>query len=442
MKLTKLAQKVRAGIATDADFEGVPLDEVKRIKTDADYVHYRTIARPVKAWRGVGGVSKAGKEEDVIRHVASDESADRMGDVILVNGWDLASFRMNPRLLAQHNHNANIGRVMRAARGKSSRTKGKALLTDSILYDAEEMTMPFAAAFRSLVIRGELNAVSVGFLPKDWAYPEDEKEREKYGLGRGGILFKKAELLELSVVAVPANPNALREKGTDKDFEAMCRQIIESGEVDERELDEFRKSCPMTLGDWEGRIDRRRSFVDFGVGKGLADLSDEGDEIEASEVLCERSADDAPGATGISVNEMAAALRTLGFDGPEGLGEAIAAEVRDLIAMHKADAASAPATTEQETDDMQPISLHFHLDGAGRSASDKDAEGALKAALTALSAATDRLKALAPEPHEEKPEPVTEAETKATDAAPPTKAGAASLAYAKLIAARQASASK
>ena len=54
-----------------------------------------------------------------------------------------------------------------------------------------------------LIEDGVLKAVSVGFRPIDWE-PIDEKEPY------GGWLIKSADLLEVSLVSVPAHPNALR----------------------------------------------------------------------------------------------------------------------------------------------------------------------------------------------------------------------------------------
>jgi hypothetical protein len=55
-----------------------------------------------------------------------------------------------------------------------------------------------------LIDAGYINAVSVGFQPIEW-------EMAKSPDRRGGIDFIKQELLEISVVSLPANANALVE---------------------------------------------------------------------------------------------------------------------------------------------------------------------------------------------------------------------------------------
>jgi hypothetical protein len=56
------------------------------------------------------------------------------------------------------------------------------------------------------LVRGKfITAVSVGFLPLEFSWAEDEKERP------WGIDYERQELLEISVVPVPANAHALIE---------------------------------------------------------------------------------------------------------------------------------------------------------------------------------------------------------------------------------------
>src|SRR5262245_18086030 len=51
------------------------------------------------------------EEERVARFVASDESTDRYGDVVMQDGWDLMAFRRNPVFLWMHNQDKPIGTV-------------------------------------------------------------------------------------------------------------------------------------------------------------------------------------------------------------------------------------------------------------------------------------------------------------------------------------------
>ena len=125
----------------------------------------------------------------------STASVDRMGDTIAVEGWDLADFRKNPVVLWAHDQGAPpVGKATRVAV-----EKGK-LVADV------EFTPPGMSAFNDTVYAmlkgGFLNATSVGFLPTEWKFADDPGRR-------AGIDFLKQQLLEFSVVPVPANAEAL-----------------------------------------------------------------------------------------------------------------------------------------------------------------------------------------------------------------------------------------
>ncbi|MEP6827935.1 MAG: phage major capsid protein [Aestuariivirga sp.] len=126
--------------------------------------------------------------------VLSDETLDRYGDVIQADGWILKNFKKNPIALFGHSGDfpigtwANlrivgtqlIGTLTMAARGTSERI-------DELI---------------SLVEQGILRAVSVGFIPVSSEPIDKEKPY-------GGQRYTKQELLETSLVSVPANPAAV-----------------------------------------------------------------------------------------------------------------------------------------------------------------------------------------------------------------------------------------
>lgn len=130
-------------------------------------------------------------EEDPLEFVLSDESVDRMGDVIRADGWDLKDFRANPVALFGHSHDQIIGVW------ENVRVEGKKLMGQLKL--AREGTSDLVDTVRSLIEQRVLKAVSVGFQPVE-AQPRKG----------GGYDFTRAALHEVSVVAVPANANAIR----------------------------------------------------------------------------------------------------------------------------------------------------------------------------------------------------------------------------------------
>ncbi|MAH50241.1 hypothetical protein CMI37_30755 [Candidatus Pacearchaeota archaeon] len=137
--------------------------------------------------------------ERTLEITGSTEAQDRDGDVIRVSGWDLKHFRKNPVFLWAHDYGSPpIGRAVEVRKDV-----GAGKLTFKIEF-ADKETFPFADTIFRLFKGGFLHATSVGFIPKD-ADPVLDAE----GNPTIGKLFKKQELLELSAVPVPSNPEAL-----------------------------------------------------------------------------------------------------------------------------------------------------------------------------------------------------------------------------------------
>jgi HK97 family phage prohead protease len=126
----------------------------------------------------------------------SDGLPDRMSDIVDVAGISLDSYRKNPIVLLQHDGNRPIGR---SAVGVSNdgRLKGTVEL-------AVDATADAAHAAR-LVGAGVLKGASIGFAPREFAYNRT----------RGGFDFHKSELLEWSLVSIPAAAGALIEQSID-----------------------------------------------------------------------------------------------------------------------------------------------------------------------------------------------------------------------------------
>jgi HK97 family phage prohead protease len=127
----------------------------------------------------------------------SDETPDRYGDVVSAGGWELDNFRKNPIALFGHNPDFPIGRWV------DLHIEDKALRGSLAL--APPKTSGRIDEIRTLIKAGVLKAVSVGF--RSLARPE--RMMDANGIETGGLRFLKHELLEASLVTIPANPNAL-----------------------------------------------------------------------------------------------------------------------------------------------------------------------------------------------------------------------------------------
>lgn len=148
-------------------------------------------------------------DDHVMEFVASTPDVDRDGDTIDVAGWELDNFLKAGSFLWAHNSTLpGLAEVITAYKmGNELRVR--------VRFTGPDMPHPMGYGFGHTVWRmyqeKVIKGVSVGFLPKEWTYNEE----------RGGWLptdFKRQELLELSAVPVPSNPNAIeaaKSKGID-----------------------------------------------------------------------------------------------------------------------------------------------------------------------------------------------------------------------------------
>jgi len=134
-------------------------------------------------------------DDDPLDFVMSEESIDRLGDIIMADGWDLKDFKKNPIALWGHDHKSPIG-VWENVRIVGKQLMGK-------LRFAAAGTSREIDTLRSLVEQRIIKAVSVGFRPVEY---EEMKDATGHWVG---YRFKKQALHETSLVSVPAHPNAL-----------------------------------------------------------------------------------------------------------------------------------------------------------------------------------------------------------------------------------------
>ncbi len=201
-----LVKRIATGEATLAEMQSVGAENIFAIKSDPEIMHARFYAGKA---HGVD-VDK----RRVTGAVMSTDAVDRMGDIIKVNGWQLDDFKKNPQLLWVHNsRDLPLGKVLKPRRGKTSGGLN-ALMSDEEYHSEDEN--PHAELVFRLVAKGALPGRSVGFRGIEIKRPENDDEREKLGLGRWGVLYLKAELLEDSVVPIPANQTALQEKALER----------------------------------------------------------------------------------------------------------------------------------------------------------------------------------------------------------------------------------
>jgi HK97 family phage prohead protease len=146
--------------------------------------------------------------------MASDESVDRSGDIIRSDGWILENFMKNGSVIYGHDKDK-----LPVAKPIEAKVADKQLMIK--VKFADKGTSEWTDAVYSLVQQGILKGASVGFSSM-------EKEANKE---TGGRIFKKQELVELSLTPIPANANAMV---VAKEFPVeIAKRLIEESEEDE-----------------------------------------------------------------------------------------------------------------------------------------------------------------------------------------------------------------
>ena len=158
--------------------------------------NYKDLWKKLEA-KGYKGISidtyitskKSKSLEEGFNVVMSTAKEDRHYEIVYQE-WDLKNFKKNPVVLDSHNYDGIehiLGKV------KNAKVKDKKLQGTVVFAEMN----PKGVMAKEMLEAGFINAVSVGFIPKEFD--------EKYNI-------LKSELLELSIVSVPANPEALFEK--------------------------------------------------------------------------------------------------------------------------------------------------------------------------------------------------------------------------------------
>ena len=160
-----------------------------------------------------------------VTFVASTDSRDRHGTVLNQKNWDIDNFNRNPVIGYQHNvyggnecnepnpdSQLGVGKAYFETTKKASKDEKTELLID-VTFEPAELN-PLAEKVFQKILHGSLRASSVGFIP----LKDDKGNKGTYGKQNedGEItdsdtyFFVGQELLELSIVNIPSNPDALK----------------------------------------------------------------------------------------------------------------------------------------------------------------------------------------------------------------------------------------
>jgi HK97 family phage prohead protease len=149
---------------------------------------------------GDGVKKKAPASSRVRSFIASDETVDRYNTIIRASGWELGNFVRNPVILFGHE-----GRALPIGKGRAW-VSGSQLRLD-VEFLPEELNPMAEQAMR--ILDAGLMGVSVGFNPIAYEYNESRETGTAEDFFFPPLDFTRTELLEVSVVTIPANPSAL-----------------------------------------------------------------------------------------------------------------------------------------------------------------------------------------------------------------------------------------
>ena len=152
-------------------------------------------------------------KKEKVSFVASSATPDRYGDIIDQKGWILENYKKNPVVLLNHDSN-------QLPIGKGNVYIRNDKLTIDVEFDSEDER---AAEVERKAKKGFMNAVSVGFRPLESKSRSELPSDNKY-YGQRGMYYSKAELLEVSIVTIPANGEATMLE--QKFYNAMKEEIL------------------------------------------------------------------------------------------------------------------------------------------------------------------------------------------------------------------------
>ncbi|MDB6108336.1 MAG: hypothetical protein JWR69_86 [Pedosphaera sp.] len=143
-----------------------------------------------------GGVHCVAKEVPgdvpMMDFIGSDNTIDRYNEVIDQKGWQLENFKANPVIPDCHDY-SSIAKILGRAVSVS--------VTDGMLCNRVEFCLdnPLGNLAWKMAQGGFIKSQSVGFIPMEWTNGKANEPDRTY---------TKQELLEISLVVVPANPGA------------------------------------------------------------------------------------------------------------------------------------------------------------------------------------------------------------------------------------------
>ena len=242
-----------------------------------------------KLIRQFGEIRKSENDNRTVEFVFSTAAKDRHRTVLNQDAWELDNFNRNgiagymhdvygDGLLAKPDPDDVIGKARAWVDGDS--------LRGEITFEPADLNEKADKVYRKIQF-GSLNAVSVGFVEKGAGRMGDEEGEDKEA-----YYFAGQELLEISVVNIPSNPEALK----SRDFKPwnetqtdLTKQVINTNKMEKEEKKDL---APET------------SKVDVNVKVDASELNEAVTKLaDTVEKLNQPKPEDIPGAPAPTVSE-------------------------------------------------------------------------------------------------------------------------------------------
>jgi len=238
--------------------------------------HFKTLSKE----RAISPVAREALEvgNTVISGYASTKTKDRYEDIVNPDAFTKTiqnEYRKNPIILFGHNHSRPIGKAVWLSIDE------KGLYIESIIKDPQEDV-------NELIENDILKGFSIGFIPKKIEYrdkdgnvldPKKEEDRRRIwwedGIKR---IITEVDLVEISVVSVPANPDALFtiEKSLANYFNSLNHKDMKKKNLLDTETKEEENVTPAE----EGEAPENETPAEEGTEENASEEKPEGEEAE------------------------------------------------------------------------------------------------------------------------------------------------------------------
>ena len=184
----------------------------------------------LRRWQESPEIRKVDEENRTVEFVASDNSVDSYHTVIPVDKWDLTRYQNNG--IVGYMHDVYGDSWTKSADPDDIIGKGEAFIEEDklivrITFEPKELNERADKIFRKIQF-GSLHAVSVGFRATKKGHMGDEERGEDPKV----YYYAGQELLEVSVVNIPSNANALKRSIQEEEASREYEEKAEQPEVE------------------------------------------------------------------------------------------------------------------------------------------------------------------------------------------------------------------